>query len=155
MRNLTVLSLAATLFLPVTASAGAPAAMTKCTMSFTLAGWSALYKTASGHGRITCADGEAADVVIDVKGGGLTFGKSEILEGKGSFSDVKGLAETLGSYAAAEAHAGAVTSVQAAAYTKGEVSLAVTGKGRGVDLGIDFGSLTISRKPRHARPPSS
>jgi hypothetical protein len=119
--------------------------MTKCTMAFSLKGWSAVYKTATGHGTITCADGEHAKVKIDVKGGGLTFGKTEILEGKGTFSEVKNIDETFGEYVAAEAHAGAVTSYQAAAYTKGEISLAVTGKGRGVDVGIDFGALTIHK----------
>lgn len=126
-------------------AANTDSGMTKCTMSFTLKGWSAVYKTASGHGSISCADGESARVLVDIKGGGLSFGKSEILEGKGTFSEVHGLGETLGSYVAAEAHAGAVRSVQAAAYTKGEVSLAVTGKGRGIDVGIDFGQLRIRR----------
>jgi hypothetical protein len=121
------------------------AGMTKCTMAFTLKGWSAFYKTASGHGTITCADGERAKVTIEVKGGGLTFGKTEILEGKGTFSEVKRIDETFGEYVAAEAHAGAVKSYEAAAYTKGEISLAVTGKGRGVDVGIDFGALKITK----------
>jgi hypothetical protein len=146
MRNAAAFALAGALVAaPHPAGAQTAAGMTKCTMTFTLKGWSAFYKTASGHGKITCADGESAKVVIDVKGGGLTFGKTEILEGKGTFSEVKGIAETFGGYVAAEAHAGAVKAVQAAAYTKGEVSLAVTGKGRGVDVGLDFGELRISR----------
>ena len=52
--------------------------------------------------------------------------------------------ELLGSYAAAEAHAGAVKSAKAQVMTKGEVSLALSGTGRGWDLGIAFGKLTIS-----------
>jgi hypothetical protein len=54
------------------------------------------------------------------------------------------MSELLGSYAAGEAHAGAVKSAQAQVMTKGEVSLALSGTGRGWDLGIAFGKLTIT-----------
>ena len=52
--------------------------------------------------------------------------------------------ELLGSYVAAEAHAGAVKASKAQVMTKGEVSLALSGTGRVWDLGIAFGKLTIS-----------
>jgi hypothetical protein len=146
MRRAPLIALAAVALGAATVQAGTSSpGMTKCTMTFNLKGWSAVYKTATGTGRITCANGETADVTIDVKGGGLTFGKTEIVKGKGTFSEVKGIAETLGAYVAAEAHVGAVKAAQAAVYTKGEVSLAVTGKGRGVDIGIDFGELKIAK----------
>jgi hypothetical protein len=83
-------------------------------------------------------------VKLEAKGGGLTVGKSSIEDGKGQFSAVFNISELLGSYAAAEAHAGAVKSSQAQVMTKGEVSLALSGTGRGWDLGIAFGKLTIS-----------
>ena len=118
----------------------------KCEMTFNLKGWSALYKKAEGTGTITCDNGESAEVAIRVRGGGLTVGKSEILEGRGTFSGVKSLAETLGAYAAGSAHASAVKGGEAAVYTKGEVSLALAGSGRGWDVGVDFGKFTISRK---------
>ncbi len=136
------------LAIPGLQAADATPGMTKCTMTFTLKGWSAVYKTATGAGRIACANGESADVSINVIGGGLTFGKTEVLKGKGTFSEVKGIDETFGAYVAAEAHVGAVKAAQAAAYTKGEVSLAVTGKGRGIDIGIDFGQLKITKVTR-------
>lgn len=121
------------------------AAPVKCTMTFTLKGWSAVYKTATGHGTVTCSDGQAVPVKLTVHGGGLTFGKMDILEGKGKFSALKSAGEVLGHYAAAEATAGAVKAGQAAVYTKGEVSLALEGTGRGVGVGIDFGKLDIER----------
>jgi hypothetical protein len=80
---------------------------------------------------------------MTAKGGGLTVGKSTIEDGHGEFSAVTGIDELLGSYVAAEAHAGAVKSSQAQVMTKGEVSLALSGTGRGWDLGIAFGKLTI------------
>ena len=121
------------------------AANVKCSMSFQMKGWSAFYKTASGTGTITCDNGQSLKVKLSAKGGGLTVGKSSIEEGHGEFSAVTGVAETLGSYASAEAHAGAVQSAGAQVMTKGEVSLALSGKGRGFDLGVAFGKLTISK----------
>jgi hypothetical protein len=72
-------------------------------------------------------------------------GKSSIEDGNGKFSDVASIEELFGSYIAAEAHAGAVKSSGAQVMTKGEVSLALSGTGRGFDLGIAFGRLKISR----------
>jgi hypothetical protein len=114
-----------------------------CKLSFTMKGWSAFYKTASGSGTIKCSNGQSRAVKLNAKGGGLTVGKSTIEDGHGEFSAVTGMDELLGSYVAAEAHAGAVKSSQAQVMTKGEVSLALSGTGRGWDLGIAFGKLTI------------
>jgi hypothetical protein len=114
-------------------------------MTFSLAGWSAFYKTAKGTGTISCDNGQSAGVTIKVTGGGLTFGKSKV-EGDGKFSEVGDIKELFGAYASAGAHAGAVKSAAAQALTKGEVSLALSGTGSGVDLGVDFGKFTISPK---------
>jgi hypothetical protein len=87
-------------------------------------------------------------VTIEGRGGGLTFGKSEIDDGLGKFSHLYDIEEVLGNYAAAGAHAGAGESAEAQAMTKGSVSLALSGKGRGWDLGIAFGKFTIARSAR-------
>jgi len=84
-------------------------------------------------------------VAISARGGGLTVGKYQIDNGKGTFSDVTDISQVLGSYAKASAHAGVVGSVHAAAMTKGSVSLALTGKGRGWDIGAGFSSFTLSK----------
>jgi hypothetical protein len=115
-----------------------------CEMTYTLKGWSAVYKTAKGEGKITCDNGQTLAVTLETKGGGVTFGKSEIKDGKGKFSKVSNINDLLGSYAVGEAHAGAVKSASAQALTKGNVSLALSGTGEGVDIGIDFGKFTIS-----------
>lgn len=117
-----------------------------CDLTFTLKSWSAFFKSGKGEGTVACENGERAQVRIKVKGGGLTVGKSEILDGKGKFSEVKGISEIFGSYAAAGAHAGAVKSSEAVAMTKGEVSLALAGTGRGFDLGVAFTRFTIRPK---------
>lgn len=127
------------------ACAEAAKATVKCTMSFSLKGWSVIYKTARGTGVVKCSNGATANVKLSTKGGGLTVGKSSIDDGIGEFSAVKSIDELFGSYAAAEAHAGAVKSAQGQVMTKGEVSLAWRGTGRGWDLGIALGKLTISR----------
>jgi len=57
------------------------------------------------------------------------------------------LAALDGTYAAAEAHAGVVNSAYAQIVSKGEVSLAMTAKGNGIDLGVGFSALKI--EPGH------
>ena len=79
---------------------------TKCTMKYSMAGWSVLYSTATGSGTITCDNGQWARVALRAKGGGLTAGKSKISNGSETFSDVADIDELFGSYASADAHAG-------------------------------------------------
>lgn len=121
------------------------AGTTKCTMHFTMKGWSAIYQTANGTGTVTCENGQSMDVVIDAKGGGLSFGKYQLDNGVGHFSGVTDITDILGSYATANAHGGIVHSSHAAAMTKGPVSLALTATGKGWDFGAGFESFSISR----------
>ena len=116
-----------------------------CKLRFNLAGWSVFYKTASGSGTITCDNGQSMAVKIETKGGGLSFGKSKIENGVGEFSGVDSINDLLGTYASAEAHAGAGKSSKAQVVTKGEVSLALAGTGDGWDIGVAFGKFVISR----------
>ncbi|QDW66958.1 hypothetical protein [Luteimonas granuli] len=117
-----------------------------CRLDFDMAGWSLLYKTASGSGRVSCDNGQSMAVSIKARGGGLSVGKSEIRGGRGEFSAVRDIREVLGTYASAEAHAGAVKSSKAQVMTKGEVSLALAGTGEGFDLGVAFGAFTIEAR---------
>jgi hypothetical protein len=117
---------------------------TDCELTFELSGWSVFYKTASGNGRVNCDNGQSMPVHIETRGGGLTFGKTRIEDGRGEFSGVADISEVLGTYVTAEAHAGAVNSAKAQVMTKGEVSLALAGTGRGWSLGVAFGKFVIS-----------
>jgi hypothetical protein len=119
---------------------------TVCRMTFTLSGWSLFYKTSSGTGHITCDNGQSATVRVSAKGGGLTFGRSKIREGTGRFTEVGNISELFGSYGQGEAHAGAGKSTEASVVTKGEVSLALAGKGTGINLGVSFGKFTIEQE---------
>ncbi|MEQ1514096.1 MAG: hypothetical protein ABL934_15620 [Lysobacteraceae bacterium] len=128
------------------ALAAAPAAMAgdiTCKMTYSLSGWSAFYKTASGTGRVSCSNGQSMSVKIDTKGGGLSFGKYKIRNGFGEFANVDDIHDVLGSYATAEAHASAENSASAQAMTNGKVSLALTGKGKGWSLGVAFSRFAI------------
>ena len=127
-------------------AAPAQAAEIDCEMRFSMKGWSAFYKTASGTGTIRCNNGQTMAVKLRAKGGGITFGKSSIENGRGEFSGVHDIREVLGTYVSGEAHAGATKSAKASVVTKGEVSLALAGKGRGWDLGVAFGKFTILRR---------
>ena len=124
----------------------AGAAEVDCEMRFSMKGWSAFYKTASGTGTIRCNNGQVLSVKLRAKGGGITFGKSTIENGVGEFSGVRDASELIGTYVAGEAHAGAARSSKAQVMTKGDVNLALSGKGRGWDLGVAFGKFVISRR---------
>lgn len=125
---------------------GTAAAAIDCEMDFNMSGWSAFYKTASGSGTIHCNNGQSMKVKIRTKGGGITFGKQRIDNGRGKFSEVRNIKDLLGTYASGGAHAGAVKSSAAGVVTKGDVSLALAGTGEGVDIGIDFGKFVISER---------
>ena len=121
----------------------ANAADLSCKLNFEMHGWSAIYKTAEGTGTVTCNNGSSVKVSLESKGLGLTAGKSSIDAGKGSFAGVKNIHDVFGQYAAADASAGAVKSSDAQVLTKGEVSLALSGTGRGWDLGVSIADFAI------------
>jgi len=128
------------------ALAAAPSAMagdTTCKMTYSLSGWSAFYKTASGTGVVTCSNGQRMSVKIETNGGGLSFGKYKIRNGFGQFANVDDIRDVLGAYATAEAHASAENSASAQAMTNGKVSLALSGKGKGWSLGVAFSRFAI------------
>ncbi len=127
-------------------AAPAQADLASCKMTFNLSGWSFVYKQMKGQGKVSCSNGQRADVKIESHGGGFTIGKSDILDGVGTFSDVKDISEIFGTYAQAEAHGGATKGGAAQVMTKGEVSLAIAGGGRGWDVGISLGGFTIKKK---------
>ncbi|QWP77111.1 hypothetical protein J5226_01510 [Lysobacter sp. K5869] len=125
--------------------ARAAGAETKCHMTFDTSGWAVIYKHINGSGRVTCDNGQSANVRIHVRGAGLTAGKYSIENGKGEFTKLKGIGEIYGTYVTAGANAGVVKSGEALAMTKGQVSLAVSGTGRGFNLGVDVSGFEIVR----------
>jgi hypothetical protein len=118
----------------------------KCELKFQITGWSVFYKSSDGTGTIKCSNGQSMNVKLKARGGGLTVGKSTIDDGHGEFSPVSSISDLLGSYASAEAQAGADVSAKAQVVTKGDVSLALSGTGRGWDIGVAFGSFIISKR---------
>ena len=117
-----------------------------CKLTFSSSSWSVFYKTTSGTGTVTCNNGTSLPVSISAKGGGLTVGKSKITNGFGNFSDVTNIRDVLGSYAAADATAAANTAATGQAMTNGKVSLALSGKGEGWDLGVSFSRFTLKAR---------
>lgn len=117
-----------------------------CRLSYSITGWSVIYKHSTGFGTVNCSNGQSLAVRIKAKGVGLTAGKWRIDDGNGRFSDVHNIGEVLGKYAHAEAHAGLVKSGSAQVLTKGQVSLALAGHGEGVDLGVDVGQFVLSHR---------
>ncbi len=124
----------------------AAADLAECKMTFNMSGWSLIYKEMKGEGKVTCSNGQSADVTIVSRAAGFTIGKSDILDGEGTFSEVKDISEIFGTYAKAEASGGATKGGAAQAMTKGEISLAIAGSGRGWDVGVTLGGFTIKKK---------
>jgi hypothetical protein len=117
-----------------------------CELRYSLSGWSAIYKTASGRGTIRCDNGQSMRVTLALKGGGITFGKTNISDGRGKFSEVSNINDLLGNYAQAGVEAGAVKSTEAEVLTNGRTTLALAGKGKGWSLGVSGAKLTIKRR---------
>lgn len=122
--------------------AKASSAPLKCQLTYSLAGWSAIYQHAAGHGRVTCDNGQHANVTIQMHGGGLTAGKFHVT-GKADISNVYSIKEVFGSYAQAGASAGIVQSGTAQVVTKGTVSMALSGSGEGINLGVAVDKFDI------------
>jgi hypothetical protein len=123
----------------------AQAGSVDCSLKFSLSGWSAFYKRSDGTGTITCNNGQSMRVLLRARGGGPTIGKSKTT-GTGEFSGVDSIGQLLGTYAAAEAEAGAVKSAKAKVVTKGDISLALAGTGEGWEIGVAFGKFEIKRR---------
>ena len=126
-------------------AAKAADAEVKCDLTFSLSGWSIIYKHAEGHGTVMCSNGQKASVKISVNGGGLTAGKYRIDNGKGDITHVRSIDDVFGSYAQAGAEAGVVKSGEAQVLSKGTTSLALHGSGEGVNLGVSVGAFEIER----------
>lgn len=129
---------------------GAPSALagawTDCQLDYALESWAVFYKETRGSGEVRCSNGQRASVRLRARGGGLALGVSEIAGGRGRFSRVRDIAEVFGVYARAGVGAAAGSAAASLVSTKGDVSLAMSGTGRGVELGIAFGSLEIARR---------
>lgn len=118
-----------------------------CTLHYDMAGGGVFYKHSTGSGNIECDNGKRLAVSIEAKGGGLTFGHSEIKDGMGKFTPVNDIQDLIGGYATAEANAGSGDNAsKAQVVTKGSISLALTGKGTGHTIGVSFGSFIISAR---------
>jgi hypothetical protein len=114
-----------------------------CKMTYRLKGWSIAYKQYNGFGDVTCNNGQRAHVMLESKSLGLSIGISEI-EGTGQFSELRDIKEIYGTFASLEGHAGAAKSADGQVLTRGLVSLALSGVGRGFDIGVTLGGMKIS-----------
>ncbi|MCC7135327.1 MAG: hypothetical protein WAT53_07975 [Nitrosomonas sp.] len=127
----------------ITAPAQASSPYISCSMNYKLSGWSFVVKHYDGTGNVTCSNGQRAQVKLTSRSIGFTIGQSDI-EGVGYFSELKDISEIYGVFIALEGHIGAVKSGHGQVMTRGMVSLAISGAGRGFDIGVTLGGLDIS-----------
>jgi len=133
----------ATIAAPLHAQAQTSNAYISCSMNYKLSGWSFVVKQYDGSGNVTCSNGQRAQVKLTSRSIGFTIGQSDI-EGIGYFSELKDISEIYGVFVALEGHIGAVRSGHGQIMTRGVVSLAISGSGRGFDIGVTLGGLNIS-----------
>ena len=114
-----------------------------CTMTYHLKGWSFAYKQYDGSGDVSCSNGQRARVILESKSLGFSIGASEI-DGTGQFTELKDIKEIFGTFASLEGHAGVAKSAAGQVLTRGVVSLALSGEGRGIDIGVTLGGMKIS-----------
>jgi hypothetical protein len=126
----------------LTATSAEAKAPIKCHLTFSMSGWSAIYQHAEGRGRVTCDNGQRSNVSISVHGGGLTAGKFHVT-GHGEITHVYSIKEVYGSYAQAGASASAGSGGTAQVLTKGDTSMALSGSGEGIDLGVAVDDFKI------------
>jgi hypothetical protein len=139
------LAAAAALALVLTASPAEAGPWIDCELTYDLESWAVFYKETRGSGSVRCSNGQQASVRLEARGGGLAFGTSEIVDGVGRFSRLRDIDEIFGVYARADAGAAAGSAAAGQVLTKGNVSVALGGTGRGVEIGFAFGSFRISR----------
>lgn len=116
-----------------------------CTMKYNMKGWSAFYKTYKGTGVVTCPSGKSATVNLSLKGGGFTFGASNITNGKAKLHGINKLSDIYGGAFALGGHAGFTKSVEGRWVPRGSRSLTLSGKGTGYDIGWSMGAFKISK----------
>ena len=117
----------------------------ECSLTYTMKGWSAFYKTYKGTGVVSCPSGQRANVNVSLRGGGFTFGASEITDGKGRIRGVTNISDIYGGAFALGGHAGFSKSVEGRWIPKGSRTITLSGKGRGYDLGFSMGGFNISK----------
>jgi len=117
----------------------------KCTLSYTMTGWAAFFKSYKGEGTVSCPSGLSAKVNISYTGGGITFGSYEITEGKGTLFNIKSADDIYSSAFAIDGDAGFGKAIEGRWTARGSRSLVVSGKGRGYNVGWSMGNFKISK----------
>jgi hypothetical protein len=114
-----------------------------CTLHFDMHGWSETRERAVGEGNITCTNGKTVEVRVEAYGPGVTSINSTFQDATGDFTEVSELNDLLGTYRGLVAPVGADRGAEVNVVTKGEVSVALAGAGKGWDLGVTMGRLDI------------
>ena len=117
-----------------------------CTLNYTMTGWSAFYATASGEGVVNCPNGQSANVNLSLKGGGFTFGTSEIKQGVAQIRNITNIDTIYGGSFAMGGSAGFIKYVDGYWAPKGANTITLAGKGTGYSLGFSLGSLRITKR---------
>ena len=121
----------------------------KCEISFEYKSWAAFFGKGQGEGKVSCNNGQTADVVIEHKSIGVALGTSNVDHGHGDFAYVTDIDDVFGEYSGSGATvaAGATADVGGLIKRDSKVKLGFTGTGEGgAYISRAWGGVTISRK---------
>ncbi|MCK5828831.1 MAG: hypothetical protein KAH20_00835 [Methylococcales bacterium] len=116
-----------------------------CSLTYTMKGWAAFYKTYKGTGTVTCPSGKSANVALSFTGGGFTFGSYEIVDGKGTLRGIESIDDIFGGAFSLDGDAGFGKSIEGRLVLRGARGVSLSGKGTGYHLGWAMGSFKITR----------
>lgn len=149
MRRLSIIAFVIIMFSPhLTAALETDDEKLECRISFSSDEWSAAYARMVGQGVVSCNDGSSQPVWLWAEGVGVTAGMWKITDGKGRFHNVVRIDDVLGEYISLSGDIGISKAVTARILSKGEVTLSLTGKGEGFDVGIAINKVKITAKNR-------
>jgi hypothetical protein len=122
----------------------------KCTLRFDSTSWSFLVSKGKGEGKVSCDNGQEADVVISSTSVGVSLGAEKYENATGKFTNVTDIEDIFGKYNASSAAMAAGGSAGAAGLIKkdGDVKLGMFGTGKGgAAISRSWGTVNIERKP--------
>lgn len=125
-------------------------AIVLCTMRFESSSWGFLLSKGKGEGKVTCDNGQEAEVVMSSTAVGVAAGATKYQNATGKFTNVSDIEDIFGKYDASGAAMAAGGSAGAAGLIKkdGDVKLGMFGTGKGgAAIGRSWGTVTIERKP--------
>ncbi len=127
------------------AMAQAPATPQVCELAFASTNWWPLYRGFTGDGTVRCHDGRSLRVHVVAKGHGMDIDHWKIVHGRGRYSQVAGIDDTLGHFVRTRDGTRLVKDRRATVAESARPHLALAGRGNGFEADDAIDDLRIER----------